>query len=77
LLRVGCVDGEGDVPASAGSRETVTVDGSIDAGSIPGQDQTNASGVSILARNSAPSRYRNPDRVNSADCRPVRDLYLG
>ena len=57
-----------------GSRETVTVDGSIDAGSMSGHDQANASGVSILARNSAPSRYRNPDRVNSADCRPVRDL---
>ena len=77
LLRVGCVDGEGDVPASAGVAETLTVDGPIDAGSIPGEDQANASGVSTLARDSAPSRYPNPDRVNSADGRPVRDLYLG
>jgi hypothetical protein len=44
---------------------------------MPGQDQVNASGVPILARYSAPSRYRKPDRVNSADCRPVRDLNLG
>ena len=34
-----------------GSRDTVTVDGSIVAGSISGQDQVNASGVSIFARN--------------------------
>ena len=51
--------------------------GSIDAGSMSGHDQTNSSGVSILARNSAPSRYRNPDRVYSADCRPLRDLNRG
>ena len=44
--------------------------GLTDAGSVPGQDHTNASGVSIFARNSAPSRYRNPDRVSSADGRP-------
>ena len=51
--------------------------GSIDAGSLSGHDHTNSSGVSILARNNRPSRYRNPDRVNSADCRPVRDLNRG
>ena len=44
---------------------------------MPGHDQVNASGVPIFARNSAPSRYRNPDRVYSADWRPVRDLNLG
>src|SRR6266568_557786 len=60
-----------------GSRDTVTVAGSIVAGSMPGQDQVNASGVSIFARNSAPSRHRNPDRVYSADCRPCRDLNRG
>ena len=60
-----------------GSRETVTVVGSIDAGSMSGHDHTNASGVSILARNNAPSRYRNPDRVYSADCPPLRDLTAG
>jgi hypothetical protein len=54
-----------------------SVDGSIEAGSIPGQDQVNASGASIFARYSAPSRYRNPDRVYSADCRPLRDLNRG
>src|SRR6266568_3845186 len=60
-----------------GSRETVTVDGPADAGSMPGQDQVNSSGVPILARNSWPPRYRKPDRVYSADCRPLRDLYRG
>ena len=60
-----------------GSLETVTVDGSMEAGSMPGQDQVNASGVPIFARNNRPSRYRNPDRVYSADCRPVRDLNRG
>src|ERR1039458_7708808 len=50
-----------------GSRETVTVVGPADAGSTSGHDHTNASGVSILARNSLPSRHRNPDRVYSAD----------
>ena len=43
------------------------MDASIDAGSMSGQDQVNASGVPILARHSAPSPYRNPDRVYSAD----------
>ena len=51
--------------------------GSSDAGSMSGQDQANASGVLILARNSCPSRYRNPERVYSAHCRPLRDLYRG
>ncbi len=77
LLRVGDLDGEGDVPAPArvtGDRHRGRVDR---AGSMPGQDQMNASGVSIFARNSAPSRYRNPDRVYSADWRPVRDLNPG
>src|SRR6185312_10456386 len=60
-----------------GSRETVTVDGPIPAGSMSGHDHTNPRGVSILARNNCPSRYRNPERVYSADCRPVRDLYRG
>ena len=60
-----------------GSLETVTVVGSIDAGSMSGQDQVNSSGVLILARNRRPSRYRNPERVYSADCRPLRDLYRG
>jgi hypothetical protein len=36
-----------------------------------------ASGESVLARRSLPSRYRNPDRVYSADCRPARDLNRG
>src|SRR5258705_475321 len=40
-------------------------------------DQANSSGVLILARNSRPSRYRNPERVYSADWRPLRDLYRG
>jgi len=53
------------------------VDGSIAAGSMSGHDQVNSSGVSILARYSRPSRYRNPDRVYSADWRPLRDLNLG
>src|SRR6266480_2707836 len=60
-----------------GSRETVTVDGSSAAGSMSGQDQMNSSGVSILARISLPSRYRNPERVYSADWRLLRDLYRG
>jgi hypothetical protein len=60
-----------------GSRDTVTVVGSMVAGSMPGQDQVNASGASIFARNRAPSRHRNPDRVYSADCRPFRDLNRG
>jgi hypothetical protein len=60
-----------------GSRDTVTVVGSIDAGSTSGQDHVNTSGVSIFARKSAPSRHRNPDRVYSADCRPCRDLNRG
>ena len=51
--------------------------GSIAAGSMPGQDQVNSTGVPIFARNSRPSRYRNPDRVYSADWRPVRDFNLG
>jgi hypothetical protein len=51
--------------------------GSIDAGSMSGHDHVNFSGASVFARNSAPSRYRNPDRVYSADCRLSRDLYLG
>ena len=44
---------------------------------MPGQDQVNASGVSIFARCRRPLRYRNPDRVYSADCRPCRDLNRG
>src|SRR2546429_8436296 len=60
-----------------GSRETVTVDGSSAAGSMSGQDQMNSSGVSILARISLPSRYRNPERVYSADWRLLRGLYRG
>src|ERR1700751_3531279 len=60
-----------------GSLETVTVVGSIDAGWMSSQDQAKSSGALILARNSRPSRYRNPDRVYSADWRPLRDLYRG
>jgi hypothetical protein len=60
-----------------GSRGTVTVVGSMMAGSMPGQDQANASGVSIFARYRCPSRHRNPDRVYSAHCRPFRDLNRG
>ena len=60
-----------------GSRDTVTADGSTEAGSVSGQDQVNASGVPIFARCSAPSRHRNPERVYSADCRPSRDLNRG
>ena len=60
-----------------GSRDTVTVDGLIEAESIPGHDQMNASGVPIFARYRRPARYRNPDRVYSADCRPCRDLNRG
>ena len=44
---------------------------------MSGHDQANASGVSIFARHSRPSRYRNPERVYSADCRPFRDLNRG
>ena len=44
---------------------------------MPGQDQVNASGVPIFARNRQPSRHRNPDRVYSAHCRPFRDLNRG
>ena len=33
--------------------------------------------MAVFARNSAPSRHRNPDRVYSADCRPFRDLNRG
>src|SRR2546428_11927511 len=58
-----------------GSLETVTVVGSIDAGSMSGQDQVNSSGVLILARNRRPSRDRNPERVYSAGWRAVRGLY--
>ena len=53
------------------------MDGSINAGSMSGHDQANSSGASVLARNRRPSRYRNPERVYSADCRPLRDLYRG
>jgi hypothetical protein len=52
-------------------------DAQVDAGSMSGQDQVKASGVLILARNRRPWRYRNPERVYSADCRPLRDLYRG
>jgi hypothetical protein len=51
--------------------------GSIDAGSMSGQDQANSSGVLVLARNRRPSRYRNPERVYSADWQPLRGLYRG
>ena len=51
-----------------GSLQIVTVAGSIVVGSMPGQDQMNASGVPIFARNRRPSRHRNPDRVYSAHC---------
>jgi hypothetical protein len=61
----------------SGSRETVTVVGSIEAGSMSGHDHVKASGEPVLARRSLPSRYRNPDRVYSADCRPARDLNRG
>jgi hypothetical protein len=60
----------------AGSRLTVTVDGSAPSGS--GRDHTTASGAVILARCSWPSRYRNADRVYSAADRDFfRDLYRG
>jgi hypothetical protein len=42
-----------------------------------GHDHVQASGESVLARRSLPSRYRNPDRVYSADCLPARDLNRG
>ena len=50
--------------------------GSMVAGSMPGQDQVNASGAPIFARYRRPSRHRNPDRVYSAR-RPFRDLNRG
>jgi hypothetical protein len=60
----------------AGSRLTVTVDGSAPAGS--GRDQAMSSGSLIFARVSSPSRQRNADRVYSADAREcLRDLNLG
>ena len=51
--------------------------GSSDAGSMSGHDHTNASGASIFARNSRPSRYRNAGPGVLADWRPVRDLNRG
>ena len=51
--------------------------GSIDAGSMSGHDQANSSGVLVLARNRRPARYRKPERVYSADWRPLRDFYRG
>ena len=60
----------------AGSRLTVTVDGSAPSGRD--RDQTTASGPVIFARCSWPPRYRNPDRVYSAEARDFfRDLNLG
>src|ERR1017187_535326 len=60
----------------AGSRLTVTVDGS--APSRSGRDHTTASGRVIFASCSWPSRYRNADRVYSAEARDFfRDLNLG
>src|ERR1035438_8872894 len=60
----------------AGSRLTVTVDGAAPSGS--GRDHTTASGAVIFARYSWPSRYRNADRVYSADARDFfRDLNRG
>jgi hypothetical protein len=60
----------------AGSRLTVTVDGSAPSGS--GRDHTTDSGPVIFARCSWPSRYRNADRVYSAEARDFfRDLNLG
>jgi hypothetical protein len=52
------------------------MDGSAPVGS--GRDQTTASGAVIFARCSWPPRYRNPDRVYSAEARDFfRDLNLG
>ena len=51
----------------AASRLTVTVDGSAPSGS--GLDHTIASGAVVLASQTWPSRYRNPDVVNVADAR--------
>jgi hypothetical protein len=52
------------------------MDGSAPVGS--GRDQTTAGGAVIFARCSWPPRYRNPDRVYSAEARDFfRDLNLG
>src|ERR1035438_5748961 len=60
----------------AGSRLTVTVDGSTPSGR--GRDHTTASGAVIFARCSWPSPYRNADRVYSALARDFfRDLICG
>jgi hypothetical protein len=60
----------------AGSRDTVTVDGSAPSGN--GRDHTMSSGSAIFANVSRPSRQRNADRVYSADALPrLRDLNRG
>jgi hypothetical protein len=60
----------------AGSRDTVTVDGSAPSGN--GLDHTMANGPSIFANVSRPSRQRNAGRVYSADALPrLRDLNRG
>ena len=60
----------------AGSRLTVTVDGSAPSGS--GRDHTIASGAAIFASQTRPSRYRNALRVYSAEARDrLRDLNFG
>ena len=74
---IGDVHGEGDVPAPAripGDRHRGRVDRRrVDARPRPHE----ASGVLILARNSARRGTGTPERVYSADCRPLRDLYRG
>src|SRR5437867_9751477 len=61
----------------SGSLDTVTVDGSILAGSTSGQDHTITIGSVIFASHNWPLRHRNAERVYSAACRAVRDLNLG
>src|SRR5439155_17450307 len=57
----------------SGSRDTVTVDGSMPAASTSGQDQTRASGASSFASHSWPSRHGKPERVYSSDLHADRD----
>jgi anti-sigma factor RsiW len=60
----------------AGSRDTVTADGSAPSGN--GRDHTMSNGPSIFANVNRPSLQRNADRVYSTEALPrLRDLNLG
>ena len=71
---IGYVHGEGSTSARTGPGDCHR-GGSISAGSTSGRPGSSV--VLIWPRNRSPLRYRNPERVYSAVCRPLRELYRG